>query len=139
MDGSSNTRGSRLEDAADINQAIAADIRERRTEAGVTLETLAVHVGEQKAAINKHENGTNQIHVAKYLSIISFLRDFCPDHPAHRLVAALGGFHQIGAMLHEDRPQARLAGFLDVVDRTRKACPDHPALPLADYLLYRRG
>ncbi len=128
----------RLTNVAEVNAAIAHDIRECRTRAGVTLDALGSLFNEQRASINKHENKTNQIHVAKYLLIINNLWDSSRDHPAHILVAAIG-ITKLRAMLSDKAPQARLAGYLDLIDATRGACPNHPALPLCDYLLYRRA
>lgn len=131
-------RRTRITAADTINAMIAKDLRDRRIEAGVTLEVLGDLFGEQKAVINKHEKQINQIHLGKYLAIIHFLRETCPDHPAHILIAAIG-HRNLDAMLSDGRPQARLAGFLDAVDLTRRDCPNHPALPLANYFLYERN
>jgi hypothetical protein len=131
-------RRTRLTTGADIDAAIAADLRDRRERAGVTLSTLADVFGEQKAALHKHESRINSISAAKYLGVIHFLRDSCPDHPAMPLINALG-FRNIEALNHPERSSARLAGMLDLMDMTRKVCPTHPALPLADFLLYKRG
>lgn len=131
-------RRPRLTTAVEINAAIAKDLRDRRIEAGVTLEALGDLFGEQRAVINKHEKQINQIHVGKYLAIIHFLRETCPEHPAHVLIEAIGP-KRLQSLLSDDRPQARLAGYLDLVDMTRSAAPEHPALPRANYLLYERG
>jgi hypothetical protein len=138
MDIYTKPRRARISDADAINGAIAQDIRDRRMEAGVTLVTLADLFDEKKASVNKYEARINQINVAKYLAIIHFLRETCPNHPAHTLIEAIGPRNLEGMLSHE-RPAARLAGFLDMIDLTRKTCPNHPALPLANYFLYERG
>jgi len=127
----------RITSAKTVNRLIAQDLRDRRVEARVTLETLADLFGEKKAVISKGELGINMVHLGKYLAIIRFLRESCKDHPAHILADAIGS-RGIEAMISDDRPTARVAGFLDAIDLTRKACPNHPALPLANYFLYQR-
>ena len=127
----------RITSAKIINSLIAKDSRERRNEANVTMESLAVLFGENKQVLHKAEAGINQVHLGKYLAIIHFLRETCENHPAHVLIDAVGR-KGLESMIADDRPTARLGGFLDAIDLTRDACPNHPALPLANYFLYQR-
>jgi Helix-turn-helix len=127
-----------ITDESRIIKAIGADLREWRTAAKVTLDVLAALVGEQKASVSKYESGTNQITLQKYLGMIHYLRDSCPDHPAHVLIEAITPM-ALGTSFSSERPSVRTAGFLDMVDLTRKVCPNHPALPLANHFLYERG
>jgi transcriptional regulator with XRE-family HTH domain len=65
-----------------FNQVVGEELRAARREAGITQADVAEIFGWTRDAISKIEAGVTSLSVLVYVTLVHFLRDFLPAHPA---------------------------------------------------------
>lgn len=118
---------------------LANELQQLRTDAGMTVETLAAFVGNQRAWASKIAKGKQDIKLTDYVSTMFFLSETAgKNHPGVKLYYYIKNTRETRYAFSDtelSEIQFLLYDFIEIIEMLR-ADPDlsyHPAVELYDY------